>query len=62
MERDEPIPAVDDYVEHLAFTAVLGDGTRVRIRPIAPKDRQRVLAGWEYFLKERLNESLGSAR
>ena len=49
MERDEPIPAVDEYVEHLAFTAALDDGTRVRIRPIAPKDRERILAGWKYL-------------
>jgi GNAT superfamily N-acetyltransferase len=38
---------VNDFVEHLAFTAVLKDGTPVRVRPIAPKDKQRLAEGWE---------------
>ena len=46
---DEPNPAerVDDYVEHFAFSATLRDGTPVRLRPIAPKDRERLIEGWK---------------
>lgn len=46
----EGLPAdVNEYVEHLAFTAELGDGTPVRVRPLAPKDRERVVEGWEHL-------------
>lgn len=38
---------VNEFVEHLAFTAVLNDGTPVRVRPIAPKDRARLAEGWK---------------
>ncbi|MGI9643467.1 MAG: hypothetical protein ACR2N9_11895, partial [Acidimicrobiia bacterium] len=38
---------VNEFVEHLAFTAVLSDGTPVRVRPIAPKDRERLAEGWK---------------
>lgn len=38
---------VNEFVEHLAFTAVLNDGTPVRVRPIAPKDRERLAEGWK---------------
>lgn len=45
---DGPIPRedVDAFVEHLAFGASLRDGTLVRIRPIAPKDKRRLAEGW----------------
>ena len=38
---------VSEFVEHLAFTAVLNDGTPIRVRPIAPKDKQRLAEGWK---------------
>lgn len=38
---------INEFVEHLAFTAVLNDGTPVRVRPIAPKDRDRLAEGWK---------------
>jgi len=40
---------VDDFVESSAFVAELKDGTRVRIRPIAPKDKERIQEGWQYL-------------
>ncbi len=40
---------LDDFVEEMAFTAELRDGTPVRIRPIAPKDRDRLAEAWEHF-------------
>jgi RimJ/RimL family protein N-acetyltransferase len=40
---------LDDFVERMAFTAELRDGTPVRVRPIAPKDRDRLAEGWERF-------------
>jgi ribosomal protein S18 acetylase RimI-like enzyme len=40
---------IDDFVESSAFLAELKDGTRVRIRPIAPKDKERIRAGWQYL-------------
>jgi GNAT superfamily N-acetyltransferase len=45
-------PNVDDYVEHFAFTSVLSDGTPVRLRPIAPKDRERLIEGWKNLSKQ----------
>jgi len=38
---------LNEFVEHLAFTALLKDGTPVRVRPIAPKDRARLAEGWK---------------
>ena len=38
---------VNEFVEHLAFTALLNDGTPIRVRPIAPKDKQRLAEGWK---------------
>jgi GNAT superfamily N-acetyltransferase len=38
---------VSDLVEDMAFTAVLNDGALVRIRPIAPKDKERLAEGWK---------------
>jgi RimJ/RimL family protein N-acetyltransferase len=40
---------IDDFVESSAFTAELSNGTRVRIRPIAPKDKERISEGWQYL-------------
>jgi ribosomal protein S18 acetylase RimI-like enzyme len=40
---------IDDFAESSAFLAELKDGTRVRIRPIAPKDKERIRAGWQYL-------------
>jgi RimJ/RimL family protein N-acetyltransferase len=40
---------LDDFVERLAFVAELRDGTEVRVRPIAPKDRDRLAEAWEHF-------------
>ncbi|MEN8114924.1 MAG: GNAT family N-acetyltransferase [Actinomycetota bacterium] len=47
MEDHKTGREVDDFVERLSFTAVLNDGTPVRIRPIAPKDKQRLAEGWK---------------
>jgi GNAT superfamily N-acetyltransferase len=43
---------VSSLVESLAFTAVLRNGALVRVRPIAPKDKERLSEGWKY-LSER---------
>ena len=45
----DPTPSrnLDDYVEHFAFSATLRDGTPDRLRPIAPKDRERLIEGWK---------------
>jgi RimJ/RimL family protein N-acetyltransferase len=47
MESDGRTAKVNEFVERLAFTTALKDGTAVRIRPIAPKDRERLAEGWE---------------
>ncbi|HSJ72606.1 MAG TPA: GNAT family N-acetyltransferase [Acidimicrobiia bacterium] len=47
MDSDGQTSSVNEFVEHLAFTAVLNDGTPVRVRPIAPKDRDRLAEGWK---------------
>lgn len=52
MSSDETSRNVDDFVERLAFTAVLKDGTPARIRPIAPKDKQRLAEGWKQLSPE----------
>lgn len=52
MSSDETSREVDDFVERLAFTAVLKDGTPARIRPIAPKDKQRLAEGWKQLSPE----------
>lgn len=38
---------VDAFVERLAFVTELDDKTTVRVRPIAPKDRDRLVEGLE---------------
>jgi GNAT superfamily N-acetyltransferase len=40
---------VSNLAEDLAFTAVLNDGALVRIRPIAPKDKERLAEGWKHL-------------
>jgi RimJ/RimL family protein N-acetyltransferase len=47
MDPDRRATDVNEFVEHLAFTTTLEDGTPVRVRPIAPKDRDRLARGWE---------------
>jgi GNAT superfamily N-acetyltransferase len=47
MDEEKAVSSVNEFVEHLAFTAVLNDGTPVRVRPIAPKDRERLAEGWK---------------
>jgi len=49
MDPDGRAADVNEFVEHLAFTAVLSDGTPVRVRPIAPKDRERLAEGWNHL-------------
>jgi RimJ/RimL family protein N-acetyltransferase len=43
---------VDDFVERSAFYEKLKNGSEVRIRPIAPKDKQRIAEGWESLSSE----------
>jgi ribosomal protein S18 acetylase RimI-like enzyme len=40
---------IDGFVESSAFIAELRGGVRVRIRPIAPKDKERISQGWQYL-------------
>jgi ribosomal protein S18 acetylase RimI-like enzyme len=40
---------INEFVESSAFVAELKDGVRVRIRPIAPKDKDRIQEGWQYL-------------
>ena len=47
MDSDERVADINAFVERLAFTTTLKDGTPVRIRPIAPKDRGRLAEGWK---------------
>jgi GNAT superfamily N-acetyltransferase len=47
VDPEERVADINEFVEHLAFTAALKDGTPVRIRPIAPKDRHRLAEGWK---------------
>ena len=49
MEDSNSNRNVDDFVEHFAFAASLRDGTPVRLRPIAPKDRERLVEGWKHL-------------
>jgi GNAT superfamily N-acetyltransferase len=46
MDEPRQTEDVSSLVEDLAFTAVLNDGALVRIRPIAPKDKDRLAEGW----------------
>jgi RimJ/RimL family protein N-acetyltransferase len=51
--NNERTPAeIDEFVDRSAFLAELRDGTTVRIRPIAPKDRDRVAEGWKNLSSE----------
>jgi GNAT superfamily N-acetyltransferase len=49
MEPDIRAANINEFVERLAFTAELRDGTPVRVRPIAPKDRDRLAEGWKHL-------------
>jgi RimJ/RimL family protein N-acetyltransferase len=46
MDDDTELNNVSHLVEDMAFTAELNDGALVRIRPIAPKDKERLQEGW----------------
>ena len=52
MPHDRTPEEVDDFVERSAFRAELKDGSHVRIRPIAPKDKERIAKGWEGLSSE----------
>jgi RimJ/RimL family protein N-acetyltransferase len=49
MGEPPPTSDIDEFVESHAFIAELNDGTRVRIRPIAPKDKDRISEGWKHL-------------
>jgi ribosomal protein S18 acetylase RimI-like enzyme len=50
VKDDTPtIRDIDEFVESSAFLAELKGGVRVRIRPIAPKDKERISQGWQYL-------------
>ena len=49
MDSDSRAANINEFVERLAFTAELRDGTPVRVRPIAPKDRDRLAEGWKHL-------------
>ena len=50
MSRQSPSnKEIDEFVESSAFEAELSNGVRVRIRPIAPKDKERISEGWQYL-------------
>ncbi len=52
MPHERTPQEVDDFVERSAFFATLKDGTSIRIRPIAPKDKERIAQGWEHLSTE----------
>ncbi len=49
MEYQPTAEEIDAFVERSAFLAELSDGTAVRIRPIAPKDKERIAEGWQHL-------------
>ncbi len=49
MDPDIRAANINEFVERMAFTAELQDGTPVRVRPIAPKDRDRLAEGWKHL-------------
>jgi ribosomal protein S18 acetylase RimI-like enzyme len=49
MDDRQPMDEIDSFVESSAFVAELSGGVRVRIRPIAPKDKERISEGWQYL-------------
>ncbi|MCL1594251.1 MAG: GNAT family N-acetyltransferase [Actinomycetia bacterium] len=46
MTRSRSEDEIDDFVERCAFASTLTNGAHVRIRPIAPKDKERLELGW----------------
>jgi GNAT superfamily N-acetyltransferase len=49
MKHQPTADEIDEFVERSAFFAELSDGTAVRIRPIAPKDKERIAEGWQHL-------------
>jgi RimJ/RimL family protein N-acetyltransferase len=49
MDHQPTMDEIDEFVERSAFLAQLSDGTAVRIRPIAPKDKERISEGWKHL-------------
>jgi GNAT superfamily N-acetyltransferase len=49
MDHQPTADEIDEFVERSAFLARLSDGTAVRIRPIAPKDKERISEGWKHL-------------
>jgi RimJ/RimL family protein N-acetyltransferase len=50
MSEVTPPPSdIDEFVESNSFIAELRNGTRVRVRPIAPKDKERISEGWKHL-------------
>lgn len=48
-DSDRSNAEIDDFVERSAFLSELSDGTPIRIRPIAPKDKERIAEAWQYL-------------
>jgi RimJ/RimL family protein N-acetyltransferase len=49
MDHQPTTDEIDQFVERNAFLAELSDGTAVRIRPLAPKDKERITEGWKHL-------------
>lgn len=50
--RTRPADEIDAFVERCSFTSTLSDGSHIRIRPIAPKDKDRLEHGWRSLSSE----------
>lgn len=49
MDHQPTTDEIDEFVERSAFLAELSDGTAIRIRPLAPKDKERIAEGWTHL-------------
>lgn len=49
MKHQPTADEVNGFVERSAFFEELSDGTAIRIRPIAPKDKERIAEGWQHL-------------
>lgn len=49
MDHQPTTDEIDEFVERSAFLAELADGTAIRIRPLAPKDKERIAEGWTHL-------------
>jgi RimJ/RimL family protein N-acetyltransferase len=49
MNQQPTADEIDEFDERSAFLAQLADGTDIRIRPIAPKDKERIAEGWQHL-------------